>query len=304
MDAELDSLNIDVDKIEAAISDKTRLLMVAHTLGKPYNLDKLMKIAKKHNLWVIEDCCDALGSTYDGQLLGTFGDIATFSFYPAHQITMGEGGAVVTNNPLIHKSIRQFRDWGRDCWCDPGKDNTCGRRFGQKLGELPQGYDHKYIYSQIGYNLKLSDFQPAIGVAQLKKLPKFIEKRRSNYQKLYDFFSQHTDYFHLLKTGEKEQPCWFGFPAIVKEKAPFTRNELTKYLEENKIGTRNIFSGNLLRHPAYLDLKSKRVVGIMKNADIVMNQAFWIGVFPGIEKEQMDYVLKTLKSFSDQHKNA
>jgi len=304
VDAELDSLNIDVDKIEAAISDKTRLLMVAHTLGKPYNLDKLMKIAKKHNLWVIEDCCDALGSTYDGQLLGTFGDIATFSFYPAHQITMGEGGAVVTNNPLIHKSIRQFRDWGRDCWCDPGKDNTCGRRFGQKLGELPQGYDHKYIYSQIGYNLKLSDFQPAIGVAQLKKLPKFIEKRRSNYQKLYDFFSQHTDYFHLLKTGEKEQPCWFGFPAIVKEKAPFTRNELTKYLEENKIGTRNIFSGNLLRHPAYLDLKSKRVVGIMKNADIVMNQAFWIGVFPGIEKEQMDYVLKTLKSFSDQHKNA
>ena len=198
VDAELDSLNIDVDKIEAAISDKTRLLMVAHTLGKPYNLDKLMKIAKKHNLWVIEDCCDALGSTYDGQLLGTFGDIATFSFYPAHQITMGEGGAVVTNNPLIHKSIRQFRDWGRDCWCDPGKDNTCGRRFGQKLGELPQGYDHKYIYSQIGYNLKLSDFQPAIGVAQLKKLPKFIEKRRSNYQKLYDFFSQHTDYFHLL----------------------------------------------------------------------------------------------------------
>ena len=304
VDAELDSLNIDVDKIEAAISPKTRLLMIAHTLGKPFNLDKIMKIAKKHQLWVIEDCCDALGSTYDGKLVSNFGHIATFSFYPAHQITMGEGGAVVTNNPLIHKSIRQFRDWGRDCWCDPGKDNTCGRRFDQKLGELPRGYDHKYIYSQIGYNLKLTDFQAAIGVAQLKKLPRFIKKRRSNYNKLYKFFSQYPNYFDLLKTGEKEEPCWFGFPAIVRKEAPFTRNELTEYLEKNLIGTRNVFSGNLLRHPAYLDLKKKRVAGIIKNADIVMNQAFWIGVFPGIEKPQLDYVLKTLKTFLSQYINA
>jgi CDP-6-deoxy-D-xylo-4-hexulose-3-dehydrase len=304
VDAELDSLNIDPGKIEAAISDKTRLLMVAHTLGKPYNLEKIMKLAKKYKLWVIEDCCDALGSTYDGQLTGTFGHIATFSFYPAHQITMGEGGAVVTNNPLIHKSIRQFRDWGRDCWCDPGKDNTCGRRFDWKLGELPHGYDHKYIYSQIGYNLKLTDFQAAIGVAQLKKLSKFIKKRRLNFKKFYDFFSQYPDYFHLLKVEKKEKPSWFGFPAIVKKEAPFTRNELTKYLEKKLIGTRNVFSGNLLRHPAYLDLKNKRVVGIMKNADMVMNQAFWIGVFPGIEKPQLEYVLKTLKIFLDQYKNA
>jgi CDP-4-dehydro-6-deoxyglucose reductase, E1 len=302
VDAELDSLNIDVDKIEAAISDKTRLLMVAHTLGKPYNIEKIMKLAKKYKLWVIEDCCDALGATYDNQLLGTFGDISTFSFYPAHQITMGEGGAVVTNNPLIHKSIRQFRDWGRDCWCDPGKDNTCGQRFNQKLGELPQGYDHKYIYSQIGYNLKLTDFQAAIGVAQLKKLPAFIKKRRSNYKKLYEFFNQYSNYFHLLKTGDKEKPSWFGFPAVVKKTAPFTRNEFTQFLEKNMIGTRNVFSGNLLRHPAYLDLKNKRVVGKMKNADIVMNQAFWIGVFPGIEKPQLDYVLETLESFLTQYK--
>lgn len=296
VDCVLDNLNIDVSKIEKAITKKTKLIMVAHTLGIPYDLKKIVKLAKKYNLWIIEDCCDALGSKYDGKLVGTFGDIATFSFYPAHQISMGEGGAVTTQNSLIHKSIRQFRDWGRDCWCDTGKDNTCRKRFGWKLGELPYGYDHKYSYSQIGYNLKLTDFQAAIGVAQLKKLPYFIKKRKENYQSLYDFFKKYEKYFILMKTGKIEDPCWFGFPAIVRPGAPFTRNEFTEYLEKNKIGTRNVFSGNLLRHPAYLDLKYK-TAGKIINADIVMNNAFWLGVWPGINEEMMGYVKKTIERF-------
>ncbi len=298
IDAELDTLNIDVDQIEKAITKKTKLIMVAHTLGKPYNLKKIMRLAKKYNLWVIEDCCDALGSKYDGQLVSSCGDIATFSFYPAHQMTMGEGGAVVTNNSLIHKSIRQFRDWGRDCWCDTGKDNTCRKRFGWKLGQLPQGYDHKYIYSQIGYNLKTTDFQAAIGCAQLKKLPYFIKKRQENYGILYDFFKQYKKYFILLKSDKKEEVSYFGFPIIVKPSAPFTRNQLTEYLEKNKIGTRNIFSGNLLRHPAYVNLKKKfKIIGDHKNADLIMSNAFWLGVYPGISEEMMVYVKKTIATF-------
>lgn len=298
VDAELDTLNIDVSKIERAITEKTKLIMVAHTLGKPYDIEKIIKLAKKYNLWVIEDTCDALGSKYKGKLLGTFGDIATFSFYPAHQITMGEGGAVITNNVLINKSIRQFRDWGRDCWCDTGQDNTCGVRFNWKLGELPKGYDHKYTYSQIGYNLKLTDFQAAIGVAQLKKLPRFIKKRQENYKELYKFFKKYEKYFILMKEDKNEFVSYFGFPAIVKSNAPFTRNEFTKYLEDNKIGTRNIFSGNLLRHPAYLKIKDKiKIIGEMKNADIVLNNAFWIGVYPGINEEMLDYVKKTITRF-------
>ncbi|HLC94598.1 MAG TPA: lipopolysaccharide biosynthesis protein RfbH [Patescibacteria group bacterium] len=296
VDAELETLNIDVSKIEAAITKKTKLIMVAHTLGNPYNLDKIIQIAKKYNLWVIEDCCDALGSRYDGKLVGTFGHIATFSFYPAHQITMGEGGAVITNNSLIHRSIRQFRDWGRDCWCDTGRDNTCGKRFGWKLGDLPHGYDHKYTYSQIGYNLKLTDFQAAIGLAQLKKLPIFIQKRKENYKKLYVFFKKYEKFFILMKTFPKEDPCWFGFPVIVRQDAPFSRNELTEYLEKNKIGTRNIFSGNLLKHPAYQDITYKTADKI-KNADIVMNNAFWLGVFPGITDQMIKYMQKILEKF-------
>ncbi len=296
VDAQLDTLNIDVSKIEKAITKKTKLIMVAHTLGKSFDLDKVMKLVKKYNLWLIEDCCDALGSRYDGKLVGTFGHIATFSFYPAHQITMGEGGAVITNNSLIHRAIRQFRDWGRDCWCDTGKDNTCMKRFKWQLGDLPLGYDHKYIYSQIGFNLKLSDFQAAIGVAQLKKLPRFIKARKSNYKKLFTFFQKYEQFFTLLKTDKKEDPCWFGFPVIVKKNAPFTRTQLTEYLEKNKVGTRNVFSGNLLRHPAYKGVKY-RTVGKMIVADIVMNQAFWLGVFPGIKTPQMTYVQKTLKTF-------
>jgi len=302
IDAELDTLNIDVDQIEKAITKKTKLIMVAHTLGKPYNLKKIMRLAKKYNLWVIEDCCDALGSKYDGNLVSSYGDIATFSFYPAHQMTMGEGGAIVTNNSLIHKSIRQFRDWGRDCWCDTGKDNTCRKRFGWKLGELPQGYDHKYIYSQIGYNLKTTDFQAAIGCAQLKKLPYFIKKRQENYKILYEFFKQYEKYFILMKDDKKEEVSYFGFPIIVKPSAPFTRNQLTEYLEKNKIGTRNIFSGNLLRHPAYINLKKKfKIIGDHKNADLIMNNAFWLGVFPGISVKMMNYVTNQIGLFINQY---
>ena len=298
IDAEIDTLNIDVSKIEKVITKKTKLIMIAHTLGKPFNLDKIISLAKKYNLWVIEDCCDALGSKYNNKYVGTYGDIATFSFYPAHIITMGEGGAVITQNPLIHRSIRQFRDWGRDCWCDTGRDNTCRKRFGWKLGELPFGYDHKYIYSQIGYNLKLTDFQAAIGVAQLKKLPFFIKKRKENYQALYKFFKKYEKYFILMKEDKNEEVSYFGFPLIVKPHSPFTRNQLTEYLEKNKIGTRNVFSGNLLRHPAYLKLKNKfKIIGDHKNADFIMNNAFWIGVWPGINEKMMGYVIEMLKKF-------
>ncbi|KKP34961.1 MAG: DegT/DnrJ/EryC1/StrS aminotransferase family enzyme [Candidatus Roizmanbacteria bacterium GW2011_GWA2_32_13] len=298
IDAKLDTLNIDVSQIEKAITKKTKLIMVAHTLGKPYDLEKITKLSKKYNLWVIEDSCDALGGKYKGKMVGTWGDIATYSFYPAHQCCMGEAGAVVTNNSLIHKSIRQFRDWGRDCWCDTGKDNTCRKRFGWKLGELPQGYDHKYIYSQIGYNLKSTDFQAAIGCAQLKKLPGFVKKRQENYKILYKFFSQYKKYFILMKTDKNEEVSYFGFPAIVKPSAPFTRNELTEYLEKNKIGTRNIFSGNLLRHPAYVNRKKNfKIIGDHKNADLIMNNAFWLGVYPGITKEIMEYIKEKIVNF-------
>lgn len=298
VDSDIDTLNADPSLLEKAITKKTRLIMMAHTLGKPFDLTMVMKLVKKYNLWLIEDCCDALGSKYDGKLVGTFSHVATFSFYPAHQITMGEGGAVITNNPLIHRSIRQFRDWGRDCWCDTGKDDTCGRRFKWKLGDLPYGYDHKYIYSQIGFNLKLTDFQAAIGLAQLKKLPYFIKKRKENYKKYYEFFKKYEKYFILMKNSPKEDSCWFGFPIVVKKSAPFTRNQLTEYLEENKIGTRNVFSGNLLKHPAYKDVRCK-IVGSLKNSDHIMEGAFWLGVFPEIDAERINYVKEKIISFLD-----
>lgn len=298
IDSELNTLNAAVSMIEKAITKKTKLIMMAHTLGKPFDIARVMTLARKHNLWVIEDCCDALGAEYKNQFVGTFGHMATFSFYPAHQITMGEGGAVVTNNSQVHRSIRQFRDWGRDCWCDTGADDTCGKRFGWKLGKLPFGYDHKYIYSQIGYNLKTTDFQAALGVAQLKKLPSFIKKRRSNFKKLYSFFRKYEKYFVLMDQNEDEKPCWFGFAAVVKKDAPFTRNEFTAYLEKNKIGTRNIFSGNLLRHPAYINAPH-RIVGSLQNADLIMNNGFWIGVFPGIDERRLDYVKKTVSEFME-----
>lgn len=302
IDSDIDTLNANVGQLEKAITQKTRLIMMAHTLGKPFNIEAVMRLVKKYNLWLIEDCCDALGTKYNGQYVGTFGDVATFSFYPAHQITMGEGGAVITKNPLIHRSIRQFRDWGRDCWCDTGRDDTCRKRFGWKFGDLPFGYDHKYTYTQIGYNLKLTDFQAAIGVAQLKKLPSFIRKRKQNYQKYFDFFSQYKKYFILMKTKAKEDPCWFGFPVVVRRGAPFTRNQLTEYLEKHNIGTRNVFSGNLLRHPAYQKV-GHRIVGHLSNADLVMNNAFWIGVFPEIDALRVKYVKKIVIEFMKQFQN-
>lgn len=296
VDSDTKTLNIDASQIERAITKKTRLIMMAHTLGKPFDLDKIMKLVKKYDLWLIEDCCDALGSLYNKQLVGTFGHVATYSFYPAHQMTMGEGGAVITNHPLIHRSIRQFRDWGRDCWCDTGHDNTCGKRFAWQLGELPYGYDHKYTYSQIGYNLKLTDFQAAIGIAQIKKLPGFIKKRKENYKILHGFFSKYPKYFQLIETSKKENPCWFGFPFLVKTQAPFTRNDLAQYLEKQKIGSRNVFSGNLLKHPAYMNIKYRKS-GIMKNADEIMQRALWIGVWPGISKKDIEYIKKTIRKY-------
>jgi len=298
VDAKSDTLNIDAIEIEKAITKKTRLIMIAHTLGKAFDLTEVMRLVKKYDLWLIEDCCDALGSKYEGKILGTFGHIATFSFYPAHHITMGEGGAIVTNDLLINKSIRRFRDWGRDCWCGTGKDDTCKHRFDWQLGELPKGYDHKYIYSEVGYNLKLTDFQAAIGLAQLEKLPKFITKRQENYKILYNFFNKYKKYFILMSEDKNVDLSPFGFPVVVKESAPFTRNELTKYLENNKIGTRNVFAGNLLHHPAYIEIrKNFRIFGEMNESDLIMNNAFWLGVWPGIDKKRMDYIKTVLIQF-------
>ncbi|OGZ28581.1 MAG: lipopolysaccharide biosynthesis protein RfbH [Candidatus Nealsonbacteria bacterium RIFOXYC1_FULL_40_7] len=297
VDVDPGTKNPTCEAIEQAITKKTKVIMLAHTLGNPLPLDGIMRLVEKHGLWLIEDCCDALGATYKGKKLSTFGHVSTFSFYPAHQITMGEGGAVVTNNPFIHKALRQFRDWGRDCWCDTGKDNTCRRRFEWQLGDLPKGYDHKYIYSQIGYNLKLTDFQAAIGVAQLQKLPSFVRKRNENFDAYLKFFSRYTKYFILPVTEKTATPSWFGFMLIVKDNAPFTRLELVKYLEEHNIGTRNLFAGNLLRHPAYIGRKDIRVVGSMKNSDTIMNNGFWIGVYPGITPEMQTYVKKTFAGF-------
>lgn len=301
VDVKLTDLNINEDKIEKAISKKTKAIILAHTLGIPFNLEKIQKIAKKYHLWLIEDCCDALGSEYKGKLVGTFGDMATFSFYPAHQITMGEGGAIITNNPVLNRLIRQFRDWGRDCWCDTGKDNTCGKRFSQQFGNLPDGYDHKYIYSQIGYNLKLTDFQAAIGVAQLKKLPLFIKRRKENYTQLYNFFKEYEKYFIFPKINQGLDPCWFGFMIIVKDNARFSKNELVKYLEENKIGTRSLFGGNLLLHPAYENIKHK-VSGQLTNSNKITKDGFWIGVYPGITKEMINYITQKMDIFLKKYK--
>lgn len=298
VDIDLGTYNIQVEKIEKAVSKKTKAIFVAHTLGNPVNLDKILKIVKKHNLWFIEDCADALGSKYKGKYTGTFGDISTFSFYPAHLMTMGEGGAVVTNDPLLKRILASFRDWGRACWCEPGHDNTCGKRFSQKFGKLPFGYDHKYVYSHIGYNLKITDLQAAIGVAQLKKLPLFVKQRRKNFDELYKFFKQYKKYFVLSSTEKYSEPCWFGFPLLVKENAPFTRNEIVKYLEDNKIATRMLFGGNLTKQPAYQNTKY-RIFGSLKNTDLVMNNLFWLGVYPGVNKERLEYIKKANSSFLD-----
>jgi len=292
VDVDVPTYNIDVSRLEAARSDRTRAIMIAHTLGNPFDLTAVTAFAQAHDLWLIEDCCDAVGSRYNGRQVGTFGHVATTSFYPAHHITMGEGGAVLTNRPALKKLIESFRDWGRDCWCEPGKENTCGKRFDWQLGELPCGYDHKYIYSHIGYNLKLTDMQAAVGVAQLKKLPGFIEARKRNFQRLYEGLSDLREFFILPEATPNSEPSWFGFALALQPDAPFTRNDLIAHLESNKIATRLLFGGNLMRQPAYQNVEY-RAVGTFENTDFVMNNVFWIGVYPGLTDAMLDYVIDT-----------
>jgi len=296
VDVTLPTYEIDVTKLEEARSEKTKAVMVAHTLGNVFDLGAVSAFCKKYNLWLVEDCCDALGSTYKGQKVGTFGDIATVSFYPAHHITMGEGGAVLTDKPALQVLIDSFRDWGRDCWCEPGVDNTCGKRFDWQLGTLPCGYDHKYTYSHVGYNLKATDMQAALGVSQIDKLPHFIERRKENFAYLKSVLKPLEDVIVLPEATPDSDPSWFGFPIGVKVDAPFKRDQLTKALEANKIGTRLLFAGNLLRQPAYEGWEY-RVVGDMTNTDYVMNNVFWIGVFPGLTKEMLDFIAKTAIEF-------
>lgn len=296
VDVVLPTYEIDVRQLEAARSDKTKAVVIAHTLGNVFDLEAVTAFTKKYNLWLIEDCCDALGSTYKGQKVGTFGDLATVSFYPAHHITMGEGGAVLTDRPNLQVLIESFRDWGRDCWCEPGKDNTCGKRFDWQLGALPCGYDHKYTYSHIGFNLKATDMQAALGVSQIAKLPDFIERRKENFNYLKAALRPLEGYLILPEATPGSDPSWFGFPLGVRDDAPFTRNELTQTLEENKIGTRLLFGGNLIRQPAYEGWPF-RVIGDLPNTDFVMNNVFWIGVYPGLTKEMLDFVVKIMTDF-------
>jgi CDP-6-deoxy-D-xylo-4-hexulose-3-dehydrase len=292
VDVHLPTYNVDVTQLEAAVSNRTKAIVLAHTLGNPFDLDAVTALATKHNLWLIEDCCDAVGSLYKGRMVGTFGAFATTSFYPAHHITMGEGGCVLTQSPALKKLAESFRDWGRDCWCDPGKANTCGCRFEWKLGDLPTGYDHKYIYSHIGYNLKATDMQAAVGVAQLKKLPGFIGARRANFAKLHAALSDLDDVFLLPEATAGSDPSWFGFPIAVRPDAPMSRNHIVRFLESKNIATRLLFGGNLLRQPAYRDIP-RRVVGDLKNTDFVMNNVFWIGLYPGISQSMIDYMAET-----------
>jgi CDP-4-dehydro-6-deoxyglucose reductase, E1 len=296
LDVILPTYEIDVSRLELAYSQKTKAVMIAHTLGNVFNLDAITAFCKKYNLWLVEDCCDALGSTYRGQKVGTFGDIATVSFYPAHHITMGEGGAVVTNKPALEVLINSFRDWGRDCWCEPGLDNTCGKRFDWQLGTLPSGYDHKYTYSHVGYNLKATDMQAALGVSQIAKLPEFIERRKANFAYLKAALEPFEEFLILPVAGKNSDPSWFGFPIGVKREAPFTRGQLTGALEAKKIGTRLLFAGNLLRQPAYQGYEH-RVIGELTNTDFVMDQVFWIGVFPGLTRPMLDFIAQTMIDF-------
>lgn len=288
--------NIDASKIEAAISPKTKAIMLAHSLGNPFNLDVVTSLCKKYNLWLVEDCCDALGTTYKGQMVGTFGDIATLSFYPAHHITMGEGGAVFTNSHELKQIAESFRDWGRDCYCPPGKDNTCGKRFCWKLGNLPEGYDHKYTYSHLGYNLKITDMQAACALAQLEKAPAFIQARKDNFKFLKERLSSCEEFLQLPEAAEDSDPSWFGFPITVKEGSPVSRHELTTYLDQNKIGTRLLFAGNLTRQP-YMENITYRISGDLVNSDNVMNNTFWIGVQPALTKEMLEFVASKIETY-------
>ncbi len=290
VDVTLPTYDVDVSHLEAALSKRTRAVMLAHTLGNPFDLAAVSSFVKQHNLRFIEDCCDAVGATYQGKHVGTFGDLATTSFYPAHHITMGEGGCVLTNKPTIKKLAESFRDWGRDCWCAPGKDNTCGKRFAWQLSDLPCGYDHKYTYSHIGYNLKVTDMQAAVGVAQLAKLPAFIEARRRNFQTLFTGLRDLEEFFILPEATPHSEPSWFGFPLAVRPEAPVTRDHIVQFLESRKIGTRLLFAGNLVRQPAYRRAPH-RIVGDLTNSDFVMNNVFWVGVYPGLTPPMIDYMI-------------
>jgi CDP-6-deoxy-D-xylo-4-hexulose-3-dehydrase len=296
VDVDIPTYNILPDTVEAAITPKTKAIMVAHTLGNPFDAERIAAIAKKHNLFLIEDCCDALGATLNGRHVGTFGDVGTLSFYPAHQITMGEGGAVFTTNPALRRAMETFRDWGRDCYCEPGKDNTCNRRFDWQLGELPYGYDHKYIYSHMGFNLKITDMQAAVGVAQLEHLTGFVQARRRNFDMLKAGLRDLEEYFILPEATPNSEPSWFGFVITLRDEAPFGRDDLVRHLNEKKIGTRLLFGGNLIRQP-YMKDRNYRVHGDLVNGDRIMNKTFWIGVYPGLGTEQIDYVLETIHEF-------
>lgn len=293
IDVQIPTYNVDVNYLEAALSPRTRAIMIAHTLGNPFDLETVTEFARKHDLWLIEDCCDAVGATYNGHKVGTFGALATTSFYPAHHITMGEGGAVLTDKPKLRTLAESFRDWGRDCWCEPGKDNTCGKRFEHQLGELPYGYDHKYTYSHIGYNLKATDMQAAVGLAQMQKISGFIDSRRANFAYLYQNLQDMQEYLILPEATPNSEPSWFGFPIAVRTDAPFTRNQLVQFLESRKIATRLLFGGNLVRQPAYRNVQF-RVASSLENADFIMDQVFWLGVYPGLTRPMLDFVIETL----------
>ena len=296
VDVSLPTYNIDADAMEAALSEKTRAVILAHTLGNPFDVARVARFCEQHGLWLIEDCCDAVGSRYAGRMTGTFGDIATFSFYPAHHITMGEGGCLATDDAPLKVILQSYRDWGRDCWCEPGADNTCSKRFSRQFGGLPTGYDHKYVYSHMGYNLKVTDMQASVGLAQLEKLPEFIDRRKRNYRFLREGLRSLDSLLFLPEPTPHSEPSWFGFPITVKPEAPFTRNDLVTFLEDHRIATRLLFAGNMTRQPAYEGARY-RVSGGLEQTDRIMNSTFWIGVYPGLSEEMLDYMVAQIHGY-------